>query len=80
MSTQYVYRFGGGATEGSKEMKALLGGKGANLAEMSAIGLPVPPGFNDNYRSLSLLTVTITPGPRGWMPRYKKPYTTSRMH
>ncbi len=45
MSTQYVYRFGNGATEGSKEMKALLGGKGANLAEMSAIGLPVPPGF-----------------------------------
>ena len=45
MSTQYVYRFGGGATEGSKEMKSLLGGKGANLAEMSAIGLPVPPGF-----------------------------------
>ena len=45
MSTQYVYRFGGGATEGSKEMRALLGGKGANLAEMSAIGLPVPPGF-----------------------------------
>ena len=45
MSTQYVYRFGNGATEGSKEMKSLLGGKGANLAEMSAIGLPVPPGF-----------------------------------
>jgi len=45
MSTQYVYRFGNKATEGSKEMKALLGGKGANLAEMSAIGLPVPPGF-----------------------------------
>jgi len=45
MSTQYVYRFGSGATEGSKEMKSLLGGKGANLAEMSAIGLPVPPGF-----------------------------------
>lgn len=45
MSTQYVYRFGNKATEGSKEMKALLGGKGANLAEMSSIGLPVPPGF-----------------------------------
>ncbi|MCY4204348.1 MAG: pyruvate, phosphate dikinase [Bacteroidetes bacterium] len=45
MSTQYVYRFGSGATEGSKEMKSLLGGKGANLAEMSSIGLPVPPGF-----------------------------------
>ena len=44
-STQYVYRFGDGSAEGKKEMKALLGGKGANLAEMSAIGLPVPPGF-----------------------------------
>jgi len=42
---QYVYRFGNSATEGKKEMKALLGGKGANLAEMSSIGLPVPPGF-----------------------------------
>lgn len=38
---KYVYRF----DEGSKEMKSLLGGKGANLAEMSKIGLPVPPGF-----------------------------------
>ena len=45
MSTKYVYRFGDGRTEGKKEMKALLGGKGANLAEMSNIGLPVPPGF-----------------------------------
>jgi len=45
MPAKYVYRFGHGATEGRKEMKALLGGKGANLAEMSNIGLPVPPGF-----------------------------------
>ena len=44
-STKYVYCFGNGTAEGKKEMKALLGGKGANLAEMSAIGLPVPPGF-----------------------------------
>jgi pyruvate,orthophosphate dikinase len=40
-----VYFFGGGQSEGSKEMKNLLGGKGANLAEMANIGLPVPPGF-----------------------------------
>ena len=39
--TKYVYDF----TEGSRDMKDLLGGKGANLAEMSSIGLPVPPGF-----------------------------------
>ncbi len=42
---QYVYNFGGGRAEGKAEMKALLGGKGANLAEMTNIGLPVPPGF-----------------------------------
>ncbi|MBO6576098.1 MAG: pyruvate, phosphate dikinase [Rhodothermales bacterium] len=43
--TQRVFVFGGGKSEGDKSMKALLGGKGANLSEMSAIGLPVPPGF-----------------------------------
>jgi pyruvate,orthophosphate dikinase len=43
--TQWVYSFGGGKTEGNASMRELLGGKGANLAEMSGIGLPVPPGF-----------------------------------
>jgi len=43
--TQYVYRFGGGVSEGGSGDKNLLGGKGANLAEMASIGLPVPPGF-----------------------------------
>ena len=38
-------RFGGGSAEGRADMKALLGGKGANLAEMANLGLPVPPGF-----------------------------------
>jgi len=40
-----VYAFGGGRADGNAAMKALLGGKGANLAEMAALGLPVPPGF-----------------------------------
>ncbi len=40
-----IYFFGGGKAEGNKEMKNLLGGKGANLAEMTNIGVPVPPGF-----------------------------------
>ena len=40
-----VYFFGNGKADGSKDQKALLGGKGANLAEMTRIGLPVPPGF-----------------------------------
>lgn len=43
--TKYVYYFGGNRAEGKAEMKALLGGKGANLAEMVNIGLPVPAGF-----------------------------------
>ncbi|MDP4185947.1 MAG: pyruvate, phosphate dikinase, partial [Bacteroidota bacterium] len=42
---KYVYTFGNGEAEGKAEMKALLGGKGANLAEMNLIGVPVPPGF-----------------------------------
>src|ERR1700724_95572 len=42
---RWVYAFGGGAAEGDASMKNLLGGKGANLAEMSSLGLPVPPGF-----------------------------------
>ncbi|WP_326525881.1 pyruvate, phosphate dikinase [Sphingomonas sp.] len=43
--TQYVYRFGGGVSDGGRGDKNLLGGKGANLDEMASIGLPVPPGF-----------------------------------
>ncbi|MGF1628748.1 MAG: pyruvate, phosphate dikinase [Kiloniellaceae bacterium] len=43
--TKWVYSFGGGTADGRAEMKELLGGKGANLAEMSSLGLPVPPGF-----------------------------------
>ncbi len=45
MSTRYVYSFGNGSADGKASMKALLGGKGANLADMSQMGLPVPPGF-----------------------------------
>ncbi len=42
---KYVYSFGGGKSEGKASMKLVLGGKGANLADMSELGLPVPPGF-----------------------------------
>ncbi len=42
---KWVYRFGGGVADGDATMRNLLGGKGANLAEMSKLGLPVPPGF-----------------------------------
>lgn len=45
MSPKYVYFFGNGSAEGRADMKHLLGGKGANLAEMTNLGIPVPPGF-----------------------------------
>jgi pyruvate, orthophosphate dikinase len=44
-TARWIYAFGGGRTDGRAKMKDLLGGKGANLAEMSRLGLPVPPGF-----------------------------------
>ncbi|MEZ5939045.1 MAG: pyruvate, phosphate dikinase [Hyphomonadaceae bacterium] len=44
-ASKWVYDFGGGASDGDASMKNLLGGKGANLAEMAKLGLPVPPGF-----------------------------------
>jgi len=45
MKNKFVYFFGGGKADGTRDMKNLLGGKGANLAEMSNLGIPVPPGF-----------------------------------
>ncbi|MBR2372719.1 MAG: hypothetical protein IKA87_00645, partial [Lentisphaeria bacterium] len=62
MTKKYVYTLGGKCTEGDGSMKELLGGKGANLAEMANMGLPVPPGFTvtteccvDYYKSGSQL-------------------------
>ena len=45
MANQFVYKFGAGKADGNTDMKLLLGGKGANLAEMSNLGIPVPAGF-----------------------------------
>ncbi len=45
MAEKMVYFFGGGKAEGDANMKESLGGKGANLAEMTNLGIPVPPGF-----------------------------------
>ena len=42
---KYIYSFGDGVADGHSDMKNLLGGKGANLAEMNVLGIPVPPGF-----------------------------------
>nr|HPK05928.1 PEP/pyruvate-binding domain-containing protein [Bacteroidales bacterium] len=44
-TSKHVYFFGGNKADGDSKMKNLLGGKGANLAEMVNIGIPVPPGF-----------------------------------
>ena len=52
---KYVYTFGAGKAEGDASMRNLLGGKGANLAEMCNIGLPVPAGFTITHRRLHLL-------------------------
>jgi pyruvate,orthophosphate dikinase len=51
---KYVYFFGGGSAEGNRDMKDILGGKGANLAEMSGIGLPVPAGFTVSTEACNL--------------------------
>ena len=48
---KYVYFFSKGKSEGSASMKDLLGGKGANLAEMASLGIPVPPGFTITTRT-----------------------------
>ncbi len=49
---RWVYAFGGGLADGHAAMKDLLGGKGANLAEMSALGLPVPAGLHHQHRGV----------------------------
>ena len=54
--TQYVYRFGGGVSDGGNGDKNLLGGKGANLDGMASIGLPVPPGFTISTPVCALYT------------------------
>src|SRR4026208_540857 len=51
---QYVYFFGGGKADGNKDMKDILGGKGAGLAEMTNAGLPVPPGFTVSTQACNL--------------------------
>ena len=51
MPGKYVFYFGNGQADGSRDDKQALGGKGANLAEMTRIGVPVPPGFTLNTDS-----------------------------
>ncbi len=77
-ATKFVFTFGNKQAEGNSSMKALLGGKGANLAEMNRIGIPVPPGFTitteacNNYfnigkaRSIEILKQEVEGG-IGWI-------------
>jgi len=62
---KHIYAFGGGAADGKAAMKALLGGKGANLAEMASLGLPVPPGFTITTEVCTHYTATKGEWPKG---------------
>ena len=76
--TKWVYGFGGGQAEGRAEMKALLGGKGANLAEMSALGLPVPPGFTITTEVCTFFNESRGSIPRAWTRRSPRRWPRSR--
>jgi len=71
-SARMVYYFGRTKTEGDGSMKQLLGGKGANLAEMTSIGLPVPPGFTITTDTCAAYYASGRRFPRGLMDQVKK--------
>ena len=71
---KYIYYFGGGEAEGSGQMKDLLGGKGANLAEMTNLGVPVPPGFTITTEACNLFYENDLESPK-WMNEEVKKYT-----
>src|SRR6476620_7773000 len=62
---KFVYYFGEGKADGNGKMKPLLGGKGANLAEMTRIGLPVPPGFTITTEVCTYFSENKRTYPRG---------------
>ena len=74
----FVYAFGGGGADGDASMKDLLGGKGANLAEMSSLGLPVPPGFTITTEACTFSTPTSGAIRRVWRARWPKRCRASR--
>ena len=71
-----VYSFGGGSGEGTSEMKNLLGGKGANLAEMTNLGLPVPPGLTITTETCMEYINNGNKMPAGVMDEVKKALAT----
>ena len=58
--TKWVYSFGAESCDGEASMRNLLGGKGANLAEMASLGLPVPPGFTIPQRCVPIIMIMTT--------------------
>jgi pyruvate,orthophosphate dikinase len=67
-SRRNVYYFGDGKADGAGSMKPLLGGKGANLAEMTRIGLPVPPGFTITTEVCTYFSENKRTYPKGLEP------------
>jgi pyruvate, orthophosphate dikinase len=67
--THYVYQFGSSGAEGRGDQKSLLGGKGAGLAEMSQLGIPVPPGFTMTTEVCNYFTVNAGAYPEGLRER-----------
>ena len=63
--SKWIYEFGDGEAEGAADMRELLGGKGANLAEMSRLGLPVPPGFTITTEVCTHYTENADAYPKG---------------
>ena len=72
MVQKYVYFFGNGKAEGKADMRNLLGGKGANLAEMTNLGLPIPQGFTITTEVCTCFTRTTVNIPRAWKNRLKR--------
>ncbi|MHC4779999.1 MAG: PEP/pyruvate-binding domain-containing protein, partial [Planctomycetota bacterium] len=70
--SKYVYFFGKGKTEGNASMKSLLGGKGANLAEMANLDLPVPPGFTISTEACAAFSEAGAQWPEGLEEEVKK--------
>src|SRR3989442_14338605 len=71
-SAKYVYSFGNKKADGDGSMKPLLGGKGANLAEMSRIGLPVPPGFTITTEVCTYYYANKRSYPKALQPQIEK--------
>ena len=78
MAQKMVYFFGGGKADGNAEMKNLLGGKGANLAEMANLGVPVPPGFTITTEVCTYYYQNKKTYPKGLKEESPRPWPRSK--